>query len=265
MDVFYDFAFLVMDLLHRGLAAQANALLGSYLGCTGDFEGLTALPLFLGIRAAIRSMVAVQTMSGEIGDETAREARAYLDDAIGYLAPRPAHLVAVAGVSGTGKTTVSALLAPGIGRPPGAVHLRSDLERKAMFGVEPLEKLPEAAYRPEASRAVYDRLLERAEACLAAGQSAIVDATFLAEAERAAFPALARRLDVPFTGIWLTADPAVLEARVAARTGDASDADVAVLRAQLARGVGAGSWAAVDASGPPEAVTARVQALLDDG
>ena len=249
MDVFYDFAFLVMDLLHRGLAPQANALLSSFLRRTGDFAGLAALPLFLSIRAAIRSMVAVQTMSGEVADDIAGEARDYLEEAIGFLAAKPARLVAIGGVSGSGKTSVAALVAPGLGRAPGAVHLRSDLERKAMFGVDPLDTLPEAAYRPEVSRAVYDRLKAQAGDCLAAGHAVIVDATFLAEAERGALADLAARAGVGFTGIWLTADPATLEARVAARTGDASDADIAVLHAQLARGVGAGDWHAVNAAG----------------
>ena len=207
-------------------------------------------------------MVAVQTMSGEVADEIASEARAYLDEAIELLAPEPRRLVAVGGVSGTGKTTVAALVAPGIGRAPGAVHLRSDLERKAMFGVDPLEPLPEAAYSAEANRAVYDRLLARAEDCLNAGRAVIIDATFLAEAERGALADLAARAGVGFAGIWLTADAQILARRVAARTGDASDADVAVLQGQLARGAGAGDWHAVNAAGSPQDVAEAVRGLI---
>ncbi len=262
MDVFYDFAFLVMDLLHRGLARQANALLGAFLARTGDFEGLAALPLFLGVRAAIRSMVAVQTMSGEVSEGLARDARGYLDDAIGYLAPPDARLVAVGGVSGTGKTTVAARLAPDLGPAPGAVHLRSDLERKAMFGVEPLTPLPAEAYEPEVSQRVYDRMLARAELALSAGHAVILDATFIDPAERGAAEASAKTAGVAFDGLWLTADPATLEARVSARADDASDADVRVLRSQLATHPDAVGWTRIEAGGSPDAVVARAAAVL---
>lgn len=261
-DVFYDFAFLVMDLLHRGLAVQANVLLNSYLRKSGDFAGLRTLPLFLSIRAAIRSMVAVQTMSGTVNDDIARDARNYFEQAIRYLSPLPPRLVAVGGLSGSGKTTVAARITPSLGPAPGAVHLRSDLERKAMFGAEPLDQLPEEAYRPEASRNVYARLLDGAEQVLLAGHSVIVDATFLAGAEREAVNALGARLRVPFDGIWLTADPTTLERRVSTRAADASDADVDVLRAQLMREAGPIAWTEIDASGGVEQVVALVEANL---
>jgi len=265
MDVLYDFAFLVMDLLHRGLAAQANAAFNAYLAATGEDEGLAALPLFLAIRAAIRSMVSVQSMGGNPAEEMAAEARAYLDEAIAYLAPPPARLIAIGGVSGTGKTSVARGLAPGLGAAPGAALLRSDVERKQMFGADPTTPLPPRAYTPEVSRAVYARLLKRAGAIAAAGHSAILDATFLSPAERADVRARAAALGAGFTGIWLEADPQVLEARVAARRGDASDADVAVLRQQLERHAAPDDWARVDAGGPVDAVVAAAaQALRKD-
>ena len=43
----------------------------------------------------------------------------------------------------------------------------------------------------------------------------------------------------------------MLRARVAARTGDASDADVAVLEATAARGIEAPEWTALDAAQDP--------------
>ena len=264
-DVFYDLAFLLMDLWHRGLPQQANAALTRYLTETEDFGGLGALPLFLAVRAAIRAMVAVQAMSDRAADGLARDARAYLDQAIAFLAPPSARLLAIGGVSGSGKTTIAAHLAPNLGPNPGAVHLRSDLERKAMFGVDPLKPLPQEAYRPEVSREVYARMLARAEAILASGHGAILDATFISLEDRHAAEALARAQGVRFDGLWLSADPAILEARVAARKGDASDADVAVLRAQLARAPEAGNWVAIEAGGAPELVAARASAVLGLG
>ena len=261
-DVLYDMAFLIMDLWHRDLRQQANVVLGSYLRATGDFAGLAALPLFLSIRAAIRSMVAVQTMSGDVSDEVARDARDYLDQATEYLNAAPSRLVAIGGVSGTGKTTIAARVAPSLGPAPGAVHLRSDLDRKALFGVDPLERLPEAAYRPGVSDQVYQRVLAQAEKILTARHSVIIDATFLSDTQSRAARALAERLKIPFDGIWLGADPDVLERRVAARTGDASDADVEVLRAQLESQNTPESWQDVDASGDPETVALLVEAYL---
>jgi len=264
-DVFYDFAFLVMDLLHRGLAAPANALMGRYLARTGDVEGLAALPLFLGVRAAIRGMVAVQTMSGEVADGLALEARGYLDDAIGFLAPGRARLVAIGGVSGTGKTSAAARIAPGLGPAPGALHLRSDLERKAMFAVDPLEPLPQEAYEKPVSDEVYRRLLDQAGRALDAGHAVILDATFLDPAERAAAQELARAHGVAFDGLWLDADRGTLERRVAARENDASDADVSVLRLQLEKQPVAGDWARSEAGDSLENTVSRARAALDRG
>lgn len=264
-DVFYDFAFLAMDLLHRGLAGQANVLLNSYLSKTRDFTGLATLPLFLSIRAAIRSMVAVQTMSGAVAGDTARDARNYLEQAMDFLSPLPPRLVPVGGLSGSGKTTIAARIAPSLGSAPGAVHLRSDLERKAMFGVEPLDPLPEEAYRSEVNSDIYARLLDEAEQVLLARHSVIIDATFLAEADRRAVGELAARLHIPFDGIWLRSDPATLERRISTRTADASDADADVLHAQLKRGTGPVTWTEIDASGEPEQVAELVAATLFAG
>ncbi|UWQ39833.1 AAA family ATPase (plasmid) [Leisingera aquaemixtae] len=261
-DVFYDFAFLLMDLLHRGAAAQANAALNSYLRAAGDFGGLAALPLFMSIRAAIRAMVTVQGMAGSGSEAAAAEARSYLELAAECLAAAPPRLVAVGGLSGTGKTTVAARVAPLLRPAPGAVHLRSDVERKALLGAAPLERLPAAGYGPEVTARVYARLLDLAEQALRAGHSVILDATFLEAGVRDRAEALAARLRVPFDGIWLQGDPAVLEQRIAARTGDASDADAGVLRAQLKRAADPAGWTRIACGGDAGQVAGLVEAAL---
>jgi hypothetical protein len=270
IDTLYDLAFLLMDLDHRGERRLANVVLNRYLWRSGDLldlEGLVAMPLFLGSRGAIRAMVgferAQQTeREGRTGDATQGRAtaRGYLDHARAYLHPPAPQLVAVGGFSGTGKSTLAASLAPGIGAAPGAVHLRSDLERKSLAGVAETVRLPPEHYHPRASARVYERLCERAKVALGAGHSVVVDAVFDRAEEREAIRSVARTLGVAFFGYWLTAPVGQLLARVTARTGDASDATPAVVERQLAMDPGPVDWSPIDASGPAEATLAAARA-----
>jgi predicted kinase len=266
--VLYDLAFLLMDLLHRDLPEAANAALASYLfhADTPDhLDALALLPLFLALRAAIRAMVSVQAgrlSDGDRSDRTA-EARAYLKEARAHLTPPPPRLIALGGLSGTGKTTLAGRLAPHVGPAPGAIHLRSDLERKALFDVDPLTPLPDTAYTPEVSARVYDRLLDKARRILSAGHSVIVDAVFAQEGDRRRLDDLTQASGARLTGLWLTVDAETMIKRVEARQGDASDADAAVVRRQLAQSNPAPDWAQVDASGTPEATLTRALRRLD--
>ena len=264
-DVLYDMAFLVMDLMHRDLTDAASLALNAWLFEAGGKEdaGLAALPLFIAIRAGIRAMVDVQTGRASHHEaEQEADARIYMAQALAALSPPPPCLVVVAGASGTGKTTLARRLAPGLGALPGAVHLRSDLERKALAGVDPLTHLPPEAYTAQATQDVYDRLFGRAETLLGAGQSVILDATFWDPAERLAAEDLAARLGAPFTGLWLTAPQDLLQDRVTARHGDASDADASVVALQIARGAGAVDWTELDAGQELDALVSAAQALL---
>lgn len=262
-DVLYDLAFLLMDLRHNGLDRAANITLNSYLmqaDCTEHYASLSLLPLFLSIRAAIRAMVGVQTMQVNPDDTTLLpEARDFLASALDYLARRPAHVVAIGGMSGTGKTVLAAALAPLIGAAPGAVHLRSDLERKALFHVPPTTPLPQSAYSTEVSAQIHEIMRKKAREALSGGHSVILDATWLSEAARGSLPRLATQSGARFDGIWLTAETEVLEARVTARQGDASDADAAVVRKQAQQTRTPTDWAEIDASGSPEDTVLRVQ------
>ena len=262
IDTLYDFAFLLMDLDARGHRPEANLLVAHYLWLSGeaiDLEGLAALPLYLALRAAIRAMVGMQrgaampSVTAAGGDPTPAD---YLDRALGYLAPPAPRLVAVGGLSGTGKSTLAAALAPRFGAAPGALHLRSDLERKWLAGVGETDRLPASAYGPGSSDAVYDRLVTRARLALAAGHSVIVDAVFQREAERRAVEQSAQSLGVRFDGVWLTAPVATMVERIRARSSDASDATPDVALAQLARDQGAAAWPIIDAGAAPEVTLA---------
>lgn len=266
IDTLYDLAFVVMDLDERGMRAEANLLLNRYLyhsGADDDLSGLAALPLFLGCRAGIRAMVAAQRARLSPAPDAARdESIRYFKAALGYLNPDPARLIAVGGLSGTGKSTLAAALAPGVGAAPGAVHLRSDLERKTLFGAGETDRLGPERYSPDVTARVYDRLLAKAQIALEAGRAVVVDAVFSKPCERDAAEALARGLGVPFDGIWLHAAPGTLVARVDARTGDASDATRDVVAAQLDYDTGAISWAEVDAGGTPDDTLRSATAAL---
>lgn len=266
IDVFYDLAFLLMDLEHRGLRPFANLVLNRYLQLRDDLAGLALLPLFLSTRAAVRAKVAasLETVAQNPADKKRRrgEATAYFRRALDYLEPPPPRLIAVGGLSGTGKTTLAHALAPDIGRAPGALHLRSDVLRKQLAGVSELERLPETAYTTAASAAVYAALGERAAVALSSGQAVIVDAVFARPGERAAIARIAEAAGVRFEGLWLETDPAVMSARVTGRRGDASDADAAVVAKQLTYDLGAIEWRRLDASADPAQLRREANRIL---
>jgi predicted kinase len=150
-------------------------------------------------------------------------------------------------------------LAQDIGAAPGAVHLRSDIERKMLAGVPLNARLPDDAYTPKASEQVYRQLLEKAEPILSAGQSVIIDAVYAAKSERAEVEALARRLGVGFSGYWLEAPEDVMTERVGSRVNDASDATPDVVRTQLGYSLGDIRWERIDASVTPDETLARLK------
>lgn len=256
-DVLYDLAFLLMDLIERGLTPAANTVFNRYLMATrrdSDLDALAALPLFLSLRAAIRAKVTA--MRADVDEKAARDYFALAGKLL--LAPKPM-LIAVGGLSGTGKSVLAGQLAAGIAPAPGAVWLRSDVERKALFGVAETDKLPPSAYTREATAKVYAALAAKARRVIAAGHSAIVDAVFADARERVEIEQAA---DGAFRGLFLTAPLDVRVARVGGRTGDASDADAAVALAQEQYDLGALAWRQVDASGAPEQTLERAQAAL---
>jgi aminoglycoside phosphotransferase family enzyme len=136
IDTLYDLAFLLMDLDFQGQRPGGNVVPDRYLYCSAedlDFNGLAALPLFLSLRGAIRALVTSDRAAQEAGQGRERDlerARRYLSAALSYATPAAPKLVVVGCLSGTGKTTLAASLAPWLGSAPGAVHLRSDLERR---------------------------------------------------------------------------------------------------------------------------------------
>lgn len=266
IDVLYDLAFLMMDLWRLGLRAHANTLFNAYLERTNELHALALLPLFLSSRSAVRAKTNATSAKMQADVAKARElrmaARQYLAQAEDFLRPRRPHLVAIGGVSGTGKSELARRLAPTIGPTPGAVVLRSDVIRKSLFGLPTTSRLGPEGYTNTVTEEVYRRLAKRAAEVLEAGHAVIADAVFGRLEQRIAIAEIARATRVRFVGLWLEAPIEVLTARLGARRADASDATIEILRRQLSRDSGPLDWDRIDASGDLDLVERRAAAVL---
>ncbi|MCC6778463.1 MAG: AAA family ATPase [Hyphomicrobiales bacterium] len=268
-DLLYDLAFLLMDLVERDLPAAANTVLNRYLltaGRNADLDALGTLPLFLSLRAAIRAKVTAARLRFADSDAHASaeaSARNYFDLATRAIAPPLPMLVAIGGLSGTGKSQLARALAPFLAPAPGAVVLRSDVARKALLGRSELEQLPAEGYTPAVTARVYVTIADQARRVVAAGHSALVDAVFAKPQERALLRQSAQALGARCHLLFLEAPLEVRVARVGDRSSDASDADATVARAQAAYDLGSMDWTRIDAAGTPEETLARARATIE--
>jgi uncharacterized protein len=264
IDVLYDLAFLLMDMEHRRLRPLANIVLNRYLELSGDLAGLTLLPLFMAIRAAVRADTTALKAGLAQGNPAAdlKEALSYFDLALDLLNPPSPRLIAIGGLSGTGKTTLARQLAPDIGPAPGAVILRSDVLRKRLLGVDELTVLPPEGYCSAVSQRVFAEIVGRSGLALDSRHAVICDAVFALPEQRTAIEETARSADVIFSGLWLVADQQTQMARVRHRTGDASDATADIVRRQAAYDLGEMRWDVIAANGAPDEVAAVARRLV---
>ncbi len=266
VDVLYDLAFPLMDFLRYGRYDAANGLLNRYLGTNSsdNLDALAALPLFMSLRAAIRAKVLLARLDQASRDkvDVMQSAREYFELARLLIHPSVPVLIAVGGLSGTGKSLLARALAPNITPQPGAVILRTDVLRKQQFKIKETEKLPEGVYRPEVTELIYDALAQRAGQILSQGHSVVVDGVFARESERAEISDVARKLSIPFVGFFLTTDLATRRRRVGRRMADASDATPEIAELQEKYDIGAIDWITTDASGPSEQTLTQCQRHL---
>jgi uncharacterized protein len=267
IDVLYDLAFLLMDLWLRGLKQEANIILNHYLQSCAirEIEGLALLPLFLSLRSAIRAMTGIHALGvcGQAECESlVPEIASYAAFAADILDAGHPQLIAVGGLSGTGKSSVAREVAAALGSPPGALHLRTDVERKIMHGVAQSHRLPREAYTPESRDEVYSRVFRKAEVALNAGCSVIVDAVFPNVSLRSQLRDIALGANARFHGVWLEADERVLRERIETREADASDADAAVIERQLKSIEPPDNWIRIEASGDKAATVAAIVKAL---
>jgi len=242
IDVAEEIACLYMDLLARQCPAHAQAFLGGYLFQSGDYQACRVLRLYGTHRALVRAKVAaLRAADAAAGHEQARacaEYRRYTATAQQLLAPERPLLVLMCGVSGSGKSWLAERLAPRL----GAVHVRSDVERRRLAGLAERQRsgspLGQGLYSAGRSERTYQRLRQCAADVLAGGLPVIVDATFQSQEQRALFRTLAAQRATSLAVVFCHAAHEVLAARVAAReraARDASEAGREVLEWQEAR------------------------------
>jgi predicted kinase len=272
-DPVADVAFLVMDLKFRDRPDLAAELADEYFRAIGDDEGRRLLPFYTAYRSAVRAKVegfklAEPEVPADDKAAATRRARAHWLLALGELeepARRPG-LLLVGGLPGTGKST----LARGLAAAGGCDVVRSDVVRKELAGVSPETRLGDESYTAEWNDRTYAECLRRAEGLLFDGRRVVVDATFREDARRGAFLDLARKMSVPAVLFVCAAGEQTVRQRLAARTGDASDAGWDVYRQAV------GAWEAPSPGVAPHLVTvatdpgaaavaAAVSALRDRG
>jgi aminoglycoside phosphotransferase family enzyme/gluconate kinase len=237
IDVINDLAFLLMDLESRRETTLAYLVLNTYLEYRGDFDALSLLPLYKAYRALVRGKIALFTMNNPSLTEQERRGlmqryRDYAELAESYSAIPQLFLMATTGLSGSGKTVISRSLAMNL----GLIHLRSDVERKRLFGLGPLDRSKSTPkgniYTPEATEKTYDALAQHASELLASGLAVIVDAACLKTAERERLEQVAENQGVPFALIDCEAPDDLRRTWVRERSGDASEADESMLDEQ---------------------------------
>ncbi len=241
-DTMADLGFLAMDLEDQERAADAKLLINSYLEQSGDYEGLAVLRYYQAYRAIVRAKVTLfrlqqPGLSAEEQHETLTRYRRNMTLAEHYAETKTPSLTITYGLSGSGKSTFAKEAAD----RTGAICVRSDIERKRIFGLSPLDQshsgINQQLYSPTATQKTYEHLLRTAEIILAAGYSVVIDAAFLKEAQRTRFRLLAEQLQVPFTIIACEAPLELLRARIQSRRHatvplDPSEATLDVLAMQ---------------------------------
>lgn len=243
LDILYALGGPIAELRADGRCREANVIANRYFDLSPQgAAGWSLLPL----ATALNSSSTTQSNAA--------------------LSSGPTRLLAIGGLSGSGKSSLARLIADRVGRAPGARVLRSDVFRKRLAGLPPESRLPPEHYSRSSDQETYEALFESADDHIGCGNSVILDSVFASRSERDVAAAIAFRARIPFTGIWLDAPEADRLNRVTSRTGDASDASEEVVRHQSRYSIGElGNWYRIRANRPIQTIIAAVRAALDHG
>lgn len=234
-DVVADLAFLIMDLEFRGRRDLAMNFIRNYKELSQDPDIDILLPFYKRYRAWVRGKVsAILATEADVAlsmrAEAAERSRAYFNMALGSCL-KPV-LFVTAGLMGVGKTTLSRALSAAT----GAVHLRSDVTRKQLAGIESTrtckDPYAQGLYRKEMSQRTYDELFNKSADLLRKGDSVVVDASLAEDRQRMRFQSLAAAIGCPFLLLYLHCPEGVVLQRLEQRTGDASDGRRELLSSQ---------------------------------
>lgn len=256
-DTWADLAFLIMDLINSGKEEFAYCVINNYLTQTDDFTGLALLPLYISYRACVRAKVIVLELLEQGQDVQSKLVLRYIELAHRSLLKRAVFILAIGGLSGSGKSTLSTE----ISQRCRLIHIRSDVIRKQLLGVDINERAHAKAYTEEVSERVYRGLFERAKTTLAAGFPVVVDAVFLQEEHRNAIESLAHDLGIPIFGLWCEVSDETAHDRINSRSlymEDASDATFDVYMHQKRSSIGKMNWIKLSTEGTKEEVVEEV-------
>ena len=235
IDVINEVAFLIIDLMYFGYEGYAYRFLNRYLQYTGDYQGLALLRYYLVYRALVLAKVTLLRMEQCQGKECERafiKFSTFMKLAERFTRQHRVVLIITHGYSGSGKSTVAEQCSETI----GAILMRSDVERKRLFGYRPEANTDSGMgggiYTEKAGLQTYQRLADLVKVGISEGLSVIVDAAFLKSWQRQLFWQVANEFAVDFLILDCQAPDADLESRIRQRNNDASEATVEVLRQQ---------------------------------
>jgi aminoglycoside phosphotransferase family enzyme/predicted kinase len=205
VDVCGDIAFLSMDLAAHGRTDLAERLLAAYAREADDYDLYGVVDFYESYRAFVRGKISAMLANDEgvgVGARAraAGEARRFFRLALSLHRPSlvPPSVVAVGGVIASGKSSIASRL----GGEMSAPVLDADRTRKAMVGVEPLQRIDaqawKGAYDPAFSDRVYREVVRRGAVVLSSGRPVVLDASFRSAELRRMARDLAAAHGVPF-------------------------------------------------------------------
>ncbi|MGF1457516.1 MAG: AAA family ATPase [Leptolyngbyaceae cyanobacterium] len=264
VDVMFDIAYIIMDLTVEGRTDLAASFLSHYVECTGDWEGLQVLPLYVSRQSYVRAKVTSFLLGDPSIEELVKQAAAakaakYYTLAWSYTQPQTGQLFVMSGLSGSGKST----LAQAISRQLGAIYIRSDAVRKHLGGVPVEARGDDSLYTPEMTQKTYQRLTALGGMLAKQGYTIILDAKFDRAETRQLAIGQAQAHQLPLTFVHCQAPYPVLAERVRARQGDIADATVAVLSTQQFEPFTETEAALVKTIDTPQALSSQLQSILE--
>lgn len=266
IDTLYDLSFLTMDLEARGQRRLSNILFNHYMAYMNDIEGVPLMPLYQSMHAAFKAASCARTstvLTGEAKLKTQQGSQRYFELACKLLDDYKPVIIACGGLSGSGKSRIAREISAKMCPAPGGIILRDDVIKKQITGLVPHQKFDKTNDSPAFQKIVYEVLRQQAETAVKTGSCVVVDAMFDNEDERKAIADLARRMKVPFIGLWMDAPLGVRKERVRRRKRTPSDVrKVEELESQLTLKTGKISWHKINTNQIKEETIEEVVTLL---